>query len=141
MQEVEIEDVIAYLTGPRGLKINDLIDSLTQGNRGLFQSWRRSVKKARKIEMVKALIEAFPEHFPNGQLPAHIGGNLPENPASRPAPNAGQPIEIRYIEMLERDNDALRAEVEALKTENRELIKEMRGELNQARKQAFQRAT
>lgn len=48
-----------------GISVNEIIEKL-KIERGMFYSWRRSVKASRREEMAEKIIELFPKYFQEG---------------------------------------------------------------------------
>ena len=121
MDENDLESVIEFLRTEKGLKMNDIIEAvgLTK-SRPHFYDMRSGKKPFQKKLLLDKIKAALPEHFTAAP---------PKKPANEP--NAGSAIEIRYIELLEKSVEEIRAERDKLKMENEKLVREIRDLLKQ----------
>jgi hypothetical protein len=119
----DLEAVINYLTGPVDLQIYDLIKALGI-ERSYFYSWRRSTKRDRRTDMAQRLIALFSQHFPDGEIPsqAYSGSGVAKAP-DQPTTSAS---ERKYIELLEKTVEDLRAERDRLRQEVETLLREVK---------------
>ena len=119
MRQEKLDQVIEYLTGPKALKVQELQKALGI-DRGEWYSWQRSTNLYRREQLAEKLIQAFPQFFPNGEMPFSA-----EEPK--------QDLELRYIEMLEKSVEELRAERDRLKLENQTLLRELKVQVAEIR--------
>lgn len=91
-----------------GVKQTDVIEALGIG-RGMFNSWRASTKESRRRELAKKIAELYPEVF-----------------GKQPAIANGKSVEEKYIAMLEKSVEELKAERDQLKKENLETLEEIK---------------
>lgn len=123
-----IDTVIDYLKNSCGIKIQKIADRLGIQRIEIYTK-RRSVKKKVRDEFAREIIGAFPEYFPNGELP--------ENLMPPTMPTIAEVHEDKYVKLLEEtlkeqkaENAQMKKEMNDLRLllqeENKLLIKEIR---------------
>ncbi len=133
MDENDLESVIKFLRDEKGLKINDIIDAVGLINsRPYFYEMRGGKKKPfQKKLLLEKIKTALPEHFQQD------GANPIESERQNKASNVSGPgIELRYIELLEKSVEEIRAERDKLKSENESLVREIREMMNGRQQEA-----
>ena len=130
----DLDAVIYHLTGPLNFRVNELIQALAV-HRSIYYSWRRSTNRFRRIELAVRLMELYPEHFPDGQIPSQSSSR--EEPGGMVALLAersqAQASERKYIELLEKTVEDLRSERDRLRQEVDVLLQEVREGVGQLR--------
>lgn len=109
----QLDELVKYLTYDIGKTVGEIADEIEIG-RTTFYRIMKGENSGKRSSLARKLLEKYPEHFPNGQVPQR---NSTAGPAE---------IQLRYIEMLEKSLAKSNAELDQLKTENAELLREIK---------------
>lgn len=121
--EKDIEKVLEHLSR-KGLSDANIYARL-QMPRGTFYARRQSTKEITREALAEKIIQAYPDQFPNGEIPT----------AQEPEIHYGNPTTAKYIALLENQLKDANADREWLRHLLNETFKEIKALLAEIKKQ------